>query len=88
MTAGLQSVSISPDTGAEFNNIEAVLRIQAVQHKKESILGLVYLLAFHAAGGVEDEDHILRDDLAVVHVHIGCDQQQEEAVFASLSEAE
>ena len=55
---------------------------QVVEHELERVLGLLDLLAAHAAGAIDDEDHRLGGAFVVVGLHLGAGQQQEEAVFA------
>ena len=55
---------------------------QVVEHELEGLLGLLDLLAAHAAGAIDDEDHRLRGPLVVVGLDLGAGEQQEVAVVA------
>jgi len=56
---------------------EPVVGVQAVDNELERALGLLDLLAVHAAGPVDDADEVLRDDRALVELGLRRGEQQE-----------
>jgi hypothetical protein len=75
----LQTVRELAGAGAELDDREAVLGIQVVEDVGDGLLGLDDLLPLHAAGGVEDDHHVLGDDLVRLGPKRGCRQQHEVA---------
>src|SRR5207247_9825451 len=45
----------------EADHAEAVVLVELVEAVFERLAGLLHLRAAHAAGGVHDQDHVLRD---------------------------
>ena len=67
--------------GREADEAEAIVGIEARQDLVERFLGLRDLVARHAAGGVDDEDHILGLDLARWDLHPRSQHQRKESVL-------
>ena len=68
------------------DDIEAVGRIEMLDDVQRRLFGLRHLFPFHAARGIDDQNHIFGDDL--IHLHAGGDQEQEEAILARFAVAE
>ena len=72
--------------GGEDDEAEAVALVQVVEDEAGGVHGLGELLALHAAGVVEDQDHVLGHHIGGIGGQAGGGEQQEEAVLSRLPE--
>ncbi len=71
---------IGRDPGVENQQVEAILRVEVIQHELRGSAGLFPLFALHRAGAVQHHDHVLRDHPLGFDFDRRCDQRHEEAI--------
>ena len=62
MPNGAEPLAIGVDPGAEGDHGEPVVVVEVLEHEGGGVLRLAELLALHAPGAVQDQDHVLGDD--------------------------